>query len=542
MSTSQPVRAAIYARQSVAEEQGLSQQVADLRAEVKRRRWTLDDAHVYVDNAVSGSKARGAGTAWGRMLAAIDAGDVDTVIVSEVSRLGRRTSDVLALREERKVRVISIREAIDTDGGDLALDVVVAVAKAEVKTKAARAARYAADRRAAGHPSPGRVPYGYRWVPVSDRDAKGTRYRVEPDEAEVVKRIFRGFLAGPVHSLGALVDALNAEQVPGPMHKGKAGPWRPSTIRRMLLNPVYAALLPPRAPIGKGGQREHFNVEHVRISDCQPGAWAGIVSVDEVRAARGILKDEKRRTHDGDTRARHLLSGVAICGACGGRVRPTRVNGGIKVRGYRCAGDGCFTRPADDIDRFVMRAVLRAVEHVLTVTAAVPSSEEAEQAKAIRTEIAATRERKDEAIEAIADPTNPATVKTLAVALDSIDKRLAELDAELNALMGKRTARRGGTLPVDARAFLRMFMGQPIERRRAFLREFAAPVIHPVGKGRRVRGLKAIEGTVTFPHWADYTSHVEDEGGEWHEIIVPAPELDALPGNPFRHLYVDLAD
>ncbi|KTS55746.1 hypothetical protein NS206_14870 [Microbacterium testaceum] len=136
------MRVGIYARQSVREDDGIEQQKAECAAEVEQRGWTLQD--VYVDNDVSASKDRGEGTAWARMLADIDAGRVDCIVVVAVDRLMRRLSDVLEVRPPRRdVRVVVVRGGIDTADasgmGSFILGLFVLVAEQEIHTKTRRA-------------------------------------------------------------------------------------------------------------------------------------------------------------------------------------------------------------------------------------------------------------------------------------------------------------------------------------------------------------------------------------------------------------------
>ena len=203
---SAPVRAALYARQSVQEDQGIAQQLADTRSEAERRGWPV--VAEYVDNDTSGSRRR-AGTGWGQMLAAFDAGDFDALIVTEASRLTRSSADVLEVRPpKRNVRIIVIRQGVDTAVDDFGLRILVLIAEQEVKIKAERAARYAAARRAEGHPTSGLTPYGYRWLPASERGPDGSRLKVVDEEADVVRSIFEDFLAGS--SMGQIARDLNA--------------------------------------------------------------------------------------------------------------------------------------------------------------------------------------------------------------------------------------------------------------------------------------------------------------------------------------------
>lgn len=86
-------RVAIYARQSVDEDQGIEQQIADGHEEAQRRAWPV--VAEFPDNDTSGSTARGPKTYWHKMLRAFDADEFDVLVVTETSRLTRNLTDVL---------------------------------------------------------------------------------------------------------------------------------------------------------------------------------------------------------------------------------------------------------------------------------------------------------------------------------------------------------------------------------------------------------------------------------------------------------------
>lgn len=352
MQTLEPVvpRVAIYARQSVDEGQGIAQQLDDCRSEVRRRGWRV--VGEYEDNDTSASKKRGPKTAWAAMLKAFDASEFDTIIVTETSRITRSLIDVLDIRPPRRdIRIVVIREGIDTELDDFMLKQLVLLAEREVKIKTERAARYAVGRRLAGHPTPGKPPHGYRWVPSIDRDPSGTRYTIDASEAEDVRRIFAEFLAGaPLAQIARdLSDA-------GKMTRLGAR-WHSSTVRRVLLNPLYAALLPPAQPSG------HFDSAAIDLDTCTPGAWEAIIARDHLVASRGRLIGVKPN-HSGTAR-KWLLSGLAVCAVCShpvrsarGETHPTaRRNSTLtapsrRYHAYRCP-QGHFMRNGDIIDEFI---------------------------------------------------------------------------------------------------------------------------------------------------------------------------------------------
>lgn len=347
MTTSQ--RAAIYARQSVSEDAGIEQQVKECSQEIRRRGW--QEMATFTDNDVSGSKKRSAKTDWAKMLKAYDDGEFDVLVVTETSRLTRSLPDVLDVTmPRRQMRVIVKREGIDTDVDDYLLKQLVLLAEREVKLKTQRARVYAAERRKVGHPTAGRTPHGYDWVPAINRDSTGTRYAINKVEAADVRRIFAEFLGGG--SLGQIARDLTTV---GRLTR-KGTKWHASSIRRVLLNPLYAGLLAPAQPTGQ------FNMASINLEECVPGAWEPIIGRDEITATRGRLIGVKAN-HQGTAR-KWLLSGLATCAACDtpvrsarGETHPTaRKNGGKapskRYHAYRCP-TGHFMRNGEIIDEFV---------------------------------------------------------------------------------------------------------------------------------------------------------------------------------------------
>ena len=113
-TVSDQLKVAIYARQSVHEEQGIRQQLDDCSREAGYRGWQV--VGTYPDDATSGSKERGPGTNWTRMLKDFDEGLFAAVLVNDVDRLTRNLTDVLEVRPpKRDMRVLTVRGGIDTD-------------------------------------------------------------------------------------------------------------------------------------------------------------------------------------------------------------------------------------------------------------------------------------------------------------------------------------------------------------------------------------------------------------------------------------------
>lgn len=487
------LRAAEYARQSVLEDQGISQQVADLDREAARRGWVV--VAQFIDNDVSGSYERGEGTGWKSMLDAYDRGEFDVLLVTETSRLTRRLSDVLDITQPRRdMRVVVIREGVDTAVDDFLLKQLTLLAEREVKLKAQRAARYAIERRAAGHPTSGMTPHGYRWLPAGLRDEDGARYRIDESEAADVRRIFDEFLAGaPLAQIAR--DLTNDGRT-----TRQGSRWLSSTVRRILLNPHYAALLPPAQARGK------HKLSAIDLEECSPGAWDPIVTREQLVATRSRLLGVAP-LHSGTAR-RWLLSGLALCSLCrapvrsaAGETHPTaRKTGGAaptkRFHAYRCV-NGHFLRNGDPVDDYVRELVIERL-----------SRHDARDllAKPAEIDIAALNTRRQALEDAGAVVTDlimrgKLLAKDAEARLDAARAELAIIDAQLAAaVMADPLA--DAVASKDVREW---WEGATLARQRGVVDRLMTVAIRPVGKGRRITAPEQVVPTVEIT-WKGETS------------------------------------
>ncbi|MCC2030341.1 recombinase family protein [Microbacterium sp. YMB-B2] len=477
--TKKTLRAAIYVRQSVREDQGIAQQIAECKRRAKGEGWSVVD--IYNDNATSATKERGEGTDWARMLADIDAGKVDMIVSVTAARLLRRMVDVYEITKPvRDVRIVTLRDGIDTAtlGGRLMLTMLVLFAEAEVEEKEARAIPYRAARREAGHPAPGLVPYGYRWIPKLERDEKGTRYAVVPAEADVLRYMSKELLGGA--KLGEIVRVLNDDG----KRTRKGARWSASTVRRLLISPFQAGMLPP--PMAEGAR---YDPSSFTWSECVPGAWEPILSEDAVIVARGMLLDDSRRKHDGDTKAKHLLSGVGRCGKCHGPLRSAMTKTKDPARGYRCT-KGCFQRPASIIEACIADAVIR----VLGAPGLLKwVDDDMQDIDALRAHGAALAARRAEA-EGLYR-TGRLSGGTFSAMVDEIDADAERVDHELAEAVRVNPLAEFVSVD-DVRG---LWDGLSTGRRRAILSALVFSVdVLPVGKGVRVRTLEEAVGTIVM--------------------------------------------
>jgi len=130
MTTSKPVRAALYARVSTAD-QTTENQVIELRRYAEARGWTTAD---YFDEGVSGTKERR--PALDRLIVDARRRRFDVLIVWRLDRLGRDLKHLIMTLDELAalgIAFTSLNEGIDTTtpAGRLQLHLLAAIAEFE---------------------------------------------------------------------------------------------------------------------------------------------------------------------------------------------------------------------------------------------------------------------------------------------------------------------------------------------------------------------------------------------------------------------------
>lgn len=462
-------RAAIYARQSVAADELIDVQVDKCMSLAAAKGYEVTE--VYRDNNVSGYKARDEGTAYSRMMADARAGRFDVVIVRKLDRLGRSLAALEALTAAR-VAVVTIDESIDltTVNGRLMANLLTSVARAEVEIKAERRVNANTARRqreSGGIPTSGRVPYGYVWVPTKERGAHGTAYVLDDEQAPVVRRIYDEFLAGV--ALGSIARDLTSDgrrTKPSKRHP-EGVPFTPTTLRRMLMSPYYAARMPLEAA-------EVYDQRALSRDNTTPGHWPAIVTVDEWAEAKARLEHPERKTSPGPTR-KWLLSGIAICGVC---KQPIRAGGGeAGIHSYRCGSMAHFMRRGVPLDSFIERLVVARLERPDAVDLLV--DRERPDVDALRAE----RRRLEVSLRELGDDHDDGLIGRAEYQrrLKRLNARVAELDGKLQAGANVEPLRD----LVGAADVRGAWDALPLGRKRAVLEALLTIEVHSVGQGNR---------------------------------------------------------
>ena len=189
-------------------------------------------AGIFSDEGISGAGTKKR-AGFQKMMRACREGKVDRVITKSISRFARNTADCLHYSRELKDLGIPIyfqKENIDTmaASGELLFTILSSLAQEESRNISENTTWGIRSKFKRGQPMINTERFmGY------DKDEDGNLV-INPEQGEVVKRIYRDFLEG--WSLEGIAQQLKAEQVPGVTGKAR---WNAKTIQRMLQNEKY---------------------------------------------------------------------------------------------------------------------------------------------------------------------------------------------------------------------------------------------------------------------------------------------------------------
>ena len=224
---------AIYARQSVDKKDSLS---IDGQIELCRR-YSGTEVQIFRDKGFSGKNTNRPD--FHRLMEAVEAGQVNKIIVYRLDRFSRSIADfgqVWDRLERCHVEFVSVTENFDTSSpmGRAMLNIVLVFAQLERETIAERVRDNYVHRFSLGAWPGGPAPYGYSLTKIVDENGRRVSSLVENGKAPVVLRIFELY-ARENTSLRSVAQTLNAEGIPGP----KRETWDNVSLSRMLHSPLY---------------------------------------------------------------------------------------------------------------------------------------------------------------------------------------------------------------------------------------------------------------------------------------------------------------
>lgn len=352
------MKAAIYARYSSENqsEKSIDDQIRVCKNYCKEHEIAVSDEHIYIDEALSGSLLNRPG------LQALDKAaenkEFEAVVVDDLSRLSRSNHQMLTLVLKfnyLQVTIISVADGICTDDENSKLGIQIRglVNELYLDDLRKKTMRGLEGQKLRGF-STGEKVYGYVSKPVGEiklnhkGQAKydGMVHKINPEEAEIIRRIFKEFAEGK--SIHKIAIHLNEEKVP--TRKNMRGGWNASTLSGILKNKKYIGgwdwrkgknirdpmtgkkkrvLRPEKEiiPIFRDDlviiDKELWDKAQARLTELK-GTWP--VS----KKKRGFYQ-QKSYIHTSPT---HLFSGLMQCNSCGGAI--------VLVSGKGSGYYGCY--------------------------------------------------------------------------------------------------------------------------------------------------------------------------------------------------------
>jgi DNA invertase Pin-like site-specific DNA recombinase len=415
---------------------------------------------LYSDTSISasryGTKVRGQ---FGDLLADLehDRFGADILVLWESSRGSRKVGEWVTLIE--LCETAGVRIHVTTHGRtydpanarDRRSMLEDAVDSAYQSDKASDAIQRAAAATAARGEPHGRIPYGYTRS-YDPKTRKLVSQDPEPAEAAIVREIFARLRKG--HSLRSIASDFAERGVR--TRTGK--PFEASHLRDIALRPIYGGLR-----IHEPGNRS--GRYHGSLDGAVTATWKPLVDRETFSAVRAMLTAPERLTSR-PGRARHLLSLIAACDVCSGKLSVSYRRHDDRRRMYECRERSCVRIGADALDQYAERVMLAylARDDVIAQLRAGPSRDDEELAKvrgdleAARAELMSLRKLGSKPV---GDPQrlSAASVAAIEPGLASQITGLEERERELttpHALAGiitpgKDVARRWKAAPMPAR-------------------------------------------------------------------------------------------
>jgi len=319
-------RCAIYTRKS--HEEGLEQAFNSLDAQresceayirsQKHEGWTcLPDP--YDDGGISGATLER--PALQRLLADIEAGRVDAVVVYKVDRLTRSLGDfarIVEVFDRRGVSFVSVTQQFNTTTsmGRLTLNMLLSFAQFEREVTGERIRDKIAASKKKGMWMGGTVPLGY--------DVKDRKLVVNEAEAETVRHIYRRYAAlGSVRALAAELD-----------HDGIVSKRRVDRFGRVTGGKPFA-----RGALYLMLQNRIYRGEIVHKGASYPGAHAAIIDPALWDAVQHRLAANRSDREIAANAAQPSLLAGLIYDDTGARMTPSHANkNGTRYRYYVSQG------------------------------------------------------------------------------------------------------------------------------------------------------------------------------------------------------------
>ena len=336
----------------------------------KNPEWEL--AGIFADDGISGTNTKKRDE-FNRMIDECMAGNIDMIITKSISRFARNTLDCLQYIRQLKDKNIPVyfeKESINTldAKGEVLLTIMASLAQQESQSMSENiklGLQYRFQQ--------GKVHINHNRFLGYTKDADG-HLIIDPEQAEIVKRIYREYLEGS--SMDKIAAGLMADGILTGAGKEK---WHTSTINKILRNEKYMG----DALLQKTYTTDFLTKKRIKNNGIVPqyyveGDHEAIIPKDLFMQVQAELV-RRRVVHtspSGKKRSfscNHCFAQIVFCGDCGELYRRVHWNNhGCKSIVWRCisrleithAEVPCENRTVNEL--LLQEVTVKAINRILT--------------------------------------------------------------------------------------------------------------------------------------------------------------------------------
>ena len=292
----------------------------------KAKEMGLGNTRFYVDDGYTGTNFNRPG--FKAMLNDIDMGFVTTVMVKDLSRLGRDYVSVGNYTDsyfpDRNVRFIAVNDLVDSDEGENELapfrNVMNEMYARDISRKVRSAHRIRGN---LGEPL-SQPPYGYRKAPENKK-----KWIIDPEAAEVVRRIFRMCLEGKGNE--AIAHVLQEERIMVPMaywqsqgldrggKKTQTNPfkWCKTTVTKILTQQEYCGDVINFKTYSKSFKNKARLENPVENWVIFKDVHEPIIDRESFEQVQKLIGNTRRRAPKPENGEKNMFSDLLYCADCG---------------------------------------------------------------------------------------------------------------------------------------------------------------------------------------------------------------------------------
>ena len=333
-------------------------------------------AGIYADEGISGTSMKKR-TEFKKMITACKRGHIDLIITKSLSRFARNTVDCLETVRLLKANGIGVyfeKENINTltESSEFLITLFSGFAQAESESLS-KNVTWGKQKSAEA----GKVDFQYKKM-LGYRKGTDGQPEIVPEEAEIIRRIYRRYLAG--RSLGQIKLELEQDNIPTAQ---KVERWSSAVIHNILTNEKYMgdALLQKTyitdcitKKVKKNmGERPMYYVENNHPAIISRETFDQVQKEMTRRSSKRKVLQKSGKTELGKYSGKYALTELLVCGECGSPYkRVTWARNGKKRIVWRCVSrlefgtKYCHNSPTLDESR-LHNAILAAMNEYAAV-------------------------------------------------------------------------------------------------------------------------------------------------------------------------------